>query len=164
MPHDLERFRIAQEDPFAGFASALAEMRAGQKQGHWIWYVFPQLAGLGSSRLAQAYGISGRAEAIDYLRDPVLRERLVTITEAVAAHIRDGLSLVRLMNSRIDAQKLVSSLTLFESVAREHSGSGEGEKYRSLADAASTVLDAAGQQGFTRCRYTLDVLAPQSDG
>jgi uncharacterized protein (DUF1810 family) len=162
MPHDLERFRTAQDDPFAGFGSALAEMRAGQKQGHWIWYVFPQLAGLGSSRLAQAYGISGRAEAIDYLRDPVLRERLLTITEAVAAHARDGLSLVRLMNSRIDAQKLVSSLTLFESVAREHPG--EGERYRSLTDAASTVLDAAGQQGFARCRYTLEVLAQQSDG
>ena len=57
---------------FAGFDSALAEMRAGQKQGHWIWYVFPQLAGLGSSRLAQVYGIDGRAEAIDYLRDPIL--------------------------------------------------------------------------------------------
>jgi uncharacterized protein (DUF1810 family) len=160
MPHDLERFRSAQEDPFAGFESALAEMRAGQKQGHWIWYVFPQLAGLGSSRLAQVYGISGRAEAIDYLRDPVLGERLLTITEAVAAHARQGSSLVRLMSSRIDAQKLVSSLTLFERVARELHESAEAEKYRSFVDAASTVLDAAGQQGFAPCRYTLDVLAP----
>ena len=127
-------------------------MRAGQKQGHWIWYVFPQLAGLGSSRLAQVYGIDGRAEAIDYLRDPILGERLLTITQAVAAHTRSGLSLVRLMNSRIDAQKLVSSLTLFQAIARELADSAEGEKYRPFAEAANTVLDSAAQQGFPPCR------------
>src|SRR4051794_34671223 len=116
MPHDLERFRSAQEDGSTGFHSALAEIRAGQKQGHWIWYVLPQLAGLGSSTRAQRYGINGRAEAVEYLGDPVLGERLLTITEAVAAHAIRGVSLVHLMNSRIDAQKLVSSLTLFEGV------------------------------------------------
>jgi uncharacterized protein (DUF1810 family) len=159
MPQDLERFRRAQDDVFAGFNSALAEIRGGQKQQHWIWYVFPQLAGLGSSRLAQMYGISGHAEAIDYLRDPILGERLLTITEAVAEHAARGLSLVQLMNSRIDAQKLVSSMTLFESVARGLCDAGQEEKYRSVADAAKTILEAAGQQGFPRCRYTLDVLA-----
>src|SRR4051812_45016021 len=132
MPHDLERFRRAQDDVFAGFDSALAEMRGGQKQEHWIWYVFPQLAGLGSSRLAQTYGIGGRAEAIDYLRDPVLGGRLLTITEAVAGHATRGLPLVRLMNSHIDVQKLVSSLTLFESVARQLCESTQQGKYRSV--------------------------------
>jgi uncharacterized protein (DUF1810 family) len=159
MSNDLQRFRTAQEDAFAGFDSALAEIRAGQKQGHWIWYVFPQLAGLGSSSLAQMYGISGRSEAVDYLRDPILGERLLTITEAVAGHATRGLPLVRLMNSRIDAQKLVSSMTLFEGVARELYQSGGEERYRSIAESATTVLDTAREQGFPRCRYTLEALA-----
>ena len=159
MPHGLERFRSAQDDLVAGFDSALAEIRAGQKQGHWIWYLFPQLAGLGRSSVAQKYEINGRAEAIEYLRDPVLSERLLTVTQAVAAHATRGESLVHLMNSRIDAQKLVSSLTLFESVARELSASAKGENDLSLVAASNTVLDAAGQQGIPRCRYTLDMLA-----
>jgi uncharacterized protein (DUF1810 family) len=158
MPHDLERFRRAQDDVFAGFDTALREMRSGRKQEHWIWYVFPQLSGLGNSRLAQMYGVSGRAEAIEYLTDGVLGERLLTITQAVAGHTERGLSLIELMNSRIDAQKLVSSLTLFEVAARELYDAGQEEKYRLLADAAGTVLDAADKQGFPRCAYTLDVL------
>jgi uncharacterized protein (DUF1810 family) len=68
----LQRFKDAQDRPPSGFDAALAEMRAGAKRSHWIWYVFPQLAGLGSSAASLTYGLDGRAEAEEYLRDPVL--------------------------------------------------------------------------------------------
>jgi uncharacterized protein (DUF1810 family) len=74
---DLARFREAQDAPHAGFTVALRELQAGRKTGHWIWYVFPQLAGLGRSSTAVYYGLAGAAEAADYLRDRVLGERLV---------------------------------------------------------------------------------------
>ena len=94
-------------------ADALAELRAGRKQGHWIWYVFPQLAGLGHSSMTQAFGIRGREEAVAYLRDPILRAHLCEAVEVV----RDQLAGPRqarideLLGSHIDALKLVSSLT-----------------------------------------------------
>src|SRR5215213_5808856 len=115
----LERFKSAQASPHSGFDVALAEIRGGGKRGHWIWYVFPQLAGLGHSSMAEAYGIRDEAEAIAFLRDPELRERLMTITTAVADQLdgRPSSSLRGLMGSQVDALKLVSSLTLFRHVA-----------------------------------------------
>ena len=68
---DLERFKRAQDQPHSGFATALSELRSGRKTGHWIWYVFPQLSGLGTSDVSQIYGIADVTEATDYLRDPV---------------------------------------------------------------------------------------------
>jgi len=84
---NLDRFRSAQDAPHAGFAAALEELRAGHKTGHWIWYVFPQLQGLGQSSTAVYYGLSGAEEAANYLRDPVLGERLVTAAAAVRFHL-----------------------------------------------------------------------------
>jgi uncharacterized protein (DUF1810 family) len=75
----LQRFRDAQAKPHAGFAAALRELQAGRKTGHWIWYIFPQLAGLGQSPTAVYYGLAGAQEAADYLRDPVLGERLARL-------------------------------------------------------------------------------------
>ena len=86
----LQRFTDAQDQRGSGFESALAEMQSGRKRGHWIWYVFPQLAGLGQSSMAQIYGIDGVAEAEAYLRDPILRRRLLTIALAVAEQLRRG--------------------------------------------------------------------------
>ena len=83
----LERFKEAQDLPDSGFESALAEMRTDRKQGHWIWYVFPQLAGLGQSSTAVYYGLAGVEEAAAYLRDRVLGDRLVTAAAAVRAHL-----------------------------------------------------------------------------
>ena len=68
-----------------GFEAALHEIQAGGKRGHWIWYVFPQLAGLGSSGLSHTFAIADKHEAAEFLRDPKLRSRLHTITAAVAA-------------------------------------------------------------------------------
>jgi uncharacterized protein (DUF1810 family) len=83
----LDRFREAQDAPHAGFAVALRELQAGRKTSHWIWYVFPQLAGLGQSSTAAYYGLAGVEEAADYLRDRVLGDRLLTATAVVRTHL-----------------------------------------------------------------------------
>jgi uncharacterized protein (DUF1810 family) len=153
----LQRFRQAQDQPHAGFDAALAEIQAGGKQGHWIWYIFPQLSGLGTSHLSQVYGLAGAGEALEYLQDPVLRERLLIITNAVAGQLRRGVGVSRLMGSDIDARKLVSSLTLFAQLARSP-GANEADDYRDLAHVAEEVLAAAAAEGFPQCRFTLDRL------
>ncbi len=84
----LKRFLNAQEsgglyDNMTNYRTALQEIRNGHKQTHWIWYVFPQMKGLGKSKLSEYYGINGREEAYAYIDHPVLRERLVEITQAV---------------------------------------------------------------------------------
>jgi uncharacterized protein (DUF1810 family) len=81
-PFDLRRFLLAQAPVFD---TALAELQAGRKRSHWMWFVFPQLRGLGSSSMAQFYGIGSLAEARAYLAHPVLGPRLVGCTEAVLA-------------------------------------------------------------------------------
>lgn len=108
-PFDLERFVLAQE---AGrtYQRALDELRNGEKQSHWMWFVFPQVAGLGQSPTSRKYAITSLAEAQAYLRHPLLGQRLVESANAVAAHT--GLSAVRIFGG-IDAQKLRSSMTLF---------------------------------------------------
>src|ERR687895_593124 len=79
---DLERFVTAQAPVFA---TALAELRAGQKRSHWMWFIFPQLRGLGRSATAQHYGIGSLAEARAYLAHPLLGPRLIDCTRAVLA-------------------------------------------------------------------------------
>lgn len=153
----LERFIEAQDNDGA-FASALAEVKAGRKRGHWIWYVFPQLSGLGLSDLSRIYGIRDRAEAEAYLRTSVLFSRLQAITAAVAEHTRTGTRVDTLMNSPIDAQKLVSSLTLFSRVARDVKASESHESYGEFAQTAEEVLAAAERDGYPRCRHTESML------
>ena len=74
-PHDLERFTLAQ-DAGGTYESAVAELRAGRKLGHWMWFVFPQIAGLGLSPMSRRYAISSLTEARAYLAHPILGERL----------------------------------------------------------------------------------------
>lgn len=157
----LDRFHRAQDQPYAGYADALREMRAGAKRTHWIWYILPQLAGLGSSEMARAFGVRGRAEAEAYLRDEVLRERLLAIMSAVAAHVVPPAStpVSAVMGSEIDARKLVSSLTLFEDVARTMSAPPADVDVRPVAEMATRVLDALDHQGYDRCALTRARLA-----
>ncbi|MDV3455991.1 DUF1810 domain-containing protein [Sphingomonas sp. HF-S4] len=107
---DLERFVAAQAPVYA---AALAELRAGHKRTHWMWFVFPQLAGLGASPTAQAYAIHSREEAEAHLRHPVLGPRLC---EAAAAALTSGRSRAEIFGSPDDL-KFRSSITLFEAVA-----------------------------------------------
>jgi uncharacterized protein (DUF1810 family) len=156
--HNLERFKKAQSETHAGFDAALAEIRSGQKRSHWIWYIFPQLAGLGTSSLSQMYAIDGAEEAAEYLKDPVVSERLLTITIAVGERLSTGAPLATLMGSRIDATKVMSSLTLFEHIAADLQKSHPRETYAALAGAAEAVLKAGESQGYQRCPFTLDRL------
>ena len=80
---ELERFLRAQEYEHEGYADALHEIEEGQKRSHWMWYVFPQIKGLGHSYFSEYYGIGGLDEARAYLAHPVLGERLRKITEAL---------------------------------------------------------------------------------
>jgi uncharacterized protein (DUF1810 family) len=109
----LERFSVAQAPVYA---EALAELRAGQKRGHWMWFVFPQLRGLGQSSTATYYGITSRAEAIAYFEHPVLGTRLKECTEAVLGHRAKSAYEIF---STPDDLKLKSSLTLFAVVASQ---------------------------------------------
>lgn len=106
--YNLDRFVDAQRGIFD---HALAELRAGQKRSHWMWFIFPQIAGLGRSPTAQHYAIQSIAEARAYLADPLLGPRYVTAVEALQA--LPGGTAERVFGA-IDALKLASSLTLFE--------------------------------------------------
>ena len=153
---NLDRFREAQDARDTGFSTALGELRAGRKRSHWIWYVFPQLAGLGQSSTAVYYGLAGSEDAADYLRDPVLGERLVTAAAAVATHLAGPRPppLEQLMGSRIDALKLVSSMTLFQHVATTLHATDPQPQFAAMAQHATAILDTAGAQGYDRCRFT----------
>jgi uncharacterized protein (DUF1810 family) len=110
---DLERFVTAQADVYA---QALGELRAGRKTSHWMWFVFPQMAGLGQSATARHYGIASAAEARAYLEHPLLGPRLIECAQALLGH--EGESALEILGG-IDAIKLRSSMTLFEAVAEE---------------------------------------------
>ena len=107
----LERFVEAQADIYE---CVLAELKQGRKNGHWMWFIFPQVTGLGRSRMAQHYAIRDRQEALDYLSHPILGKRLleccrllVEHNETQAVHIFGG----------IDSLKLRSCMTLFDAVS-----------------------------------------------
>jgi uncharacterized protein (DUF1810 family) len=112
-PSSLQRFVDAQ-DSRGTYDQALAELRSGRKTSHWMWFVLPQLAGLGRSAMAQRYGISGLAEARAYLAHPVLGPRLRECARALAELDTDDPVAVL---GGIDAQKLRSSMTLFAAVS-----------------------------------------------
>lgn len=109
-PHDLHRFLTAQE---GDYAAALAEVRAGRKTSHWMWYVFPQFAGLGFSSMSQRYAIRSLDEAREYLAHPVLGPRLRECAEAAVGV--EGKSARDIFGSPDDI-KLKSCATLFDAV------------------------------------------------
>lgn len=111
--YDLDRFVAAQADTYA---QALAELRGGHKRTHWMWFVFPQIAGLGRSPTAIFYAIASADEARAYLAHPLLGRRLLECTGAVLAH--RGRSAESIFGP-VDAMKLRSSMTLFEAVAHD---------------------------------------------
>ena len=108
----LDRFVRAQQ---TSYAAAIAELRRGRKTSHWMWFVFPQIAGLGRSETARFYAIASAAEARAYLAHPLLGARLTeaTVTATAAAGSAEAIF------GGIDAVKLRSSMTLFEAVAAD---------------------------------------------
>jgi uncharacterized protein (DUF1810 family) len=156
----LDRFKSAQNSSAAGFETALEEIRTGGKRGHWIWYVFPQLSGLGASGISRAFAIDGQEEAVAFLHDEELRSRLLTIVTAVADQLdkKSAPSLRMLMGSDTDARKVVSSLTLFGRVARRLHDVEGAAVYGAIAPAADVELPAAEAEGYPACAYTLRAL------
>lgn len=135
---DLHRFFQAQNNGSPStYNSALAELAKGRKTGHWIWFVLPQLAGLGHSEMAKRYGLADLEEARDYLADPLLGQRLQAVISVIDEQLNQpAQSLELLMGGELDAAKTVSSLTLFEAAGMK---------------SASLLLDRIGR----RCERTL---------
>jgi uncharacterized protein (DUF1810 family) len=138
----LTRFLDAQEN---SYSTALHELRAGKKRSHWIWYIFPQLKGLGLSSTSEIYGVNGLAEARAYLTNPILRQRLLEATEAMLAH--ESLDAATILGE-LDALKFRSCLTLF-----------------SLADPAEALFAKALERFFDgeRDARTLELLRARGD-
>ena len=113
--NSLDRFLEAQE---IMYETALKEIKNGKKRSHWMWYIFPQLRGLGESRMSYVYGINGLEEAKAYLEHPVLSARLIEITKALVTH--KGKDIYKIMGD-IDDMKLQSSMTLFALVSENDS-------------------------------------------
>jgi uncharacterized protein (DUF1810 family) len=156
----LERFHEAQAKRSGGYDTALAEIRAGGKRSHWIWYIFPQIEGLGRSSTARAYAIQDLDEACAYLRDPILGVHYQEILAAVSEQLTRGIRLEDLMGGRIDALKLVSSLTLFRAAAEQLAR--EDPVYASLAERLSALLEQTSRQGYPACDFTLARIADES--
>ena len=138
-PHDLQRFVDAQ-DPVID--QVKSELRSGRKRTHWMWFVFPQVAGLGSSEMSRRYAISSRAEAEAYLSHPVLGPRLIECTGIVNGI--DGRSANEIFGSPDDL-KFRSSMTLFDAVGddptpfgtaleRYYDGDADGKTLQFLSD------------------------------
>ena len=108
----IERFRSAHE---RDYETALAEIRAGRKESHWIWYIFPQIQGLGHSTRAMYYAIENREEALEYWNDPILRSHMVEICEELLKHKKP----IEQIMGYPDNLKLCSSMTLFWMVTGE---------------------------------------------
>jgi uncharacterized protein (DUF1810 family) len=139
--YDLQRFVAAQE---AGgtYRRAAAELRNGRKVSHWMWFIFPQIAGLGYSPAARTYAISGLEEASAYLAHPVLGARLVECAAILAG--RPGRSPEQVLGE-VDALKLRSSMTLFR-----HAAPGEPVFGQVLEQYYDGVPDPATEQRLFR--------------
>jgi uncharacterized protein (DUF1810 family) len=113
MPFDLERFVDAQDGVYE---SVLRELRAGRKSGHWIWFIFPQLTGLGRSEMSRFYGLASLDEARAYLDHPILGTR---VRECVSAVLGTSGATADQIFGSLDAMKVRSSMTLFHSAAAD---------------------------------------------
>ena len=111
---DLDRFVSAQENVYQ---TALEEIGSGRKQGHWMWFIFPQISGLGSTEVSRLYAIKSREEAVAYLEHPVLGPRIREISEVLLT--QDDKSATEILGTPDDL-KLRSSMTLFKSVSTDN--------------------------------------------
>jgi uncharacterized protein (DUF1810 family) len=133
MPYDLERFVVEQDHDYE---NVLGELRRGRKSSHWIWFIFPQIAGLGHSAMSQRFAISSLDEARAYLAHPVLGARLRECTRLVLAV--EGRTADEIFGA-LDAMKVRSSMTLFQRAAPEEPGFAQvlDRYYGGLADTAT---------------------------
>lgn len=135
---DINRFISAQE---RDYKDALKEIKRGHKMGHWIWYIFPQMKGLGFSCMSDYYGITSRQEAVVYLSNPILADHLREISKALLKHA-GKLTAWEILGTT-DAMKVRSCMTLFDAICPN--------------DIFATVLDTY-YEGV-RCEKTLELIA-----
>jgi uncharacterized protein (DUF1810 family) len=148
---DLERFLDGYR---LDLDQALSEINSGRKRSHWMWFIFPQIHGLGSSRTSATYAIRSRAEATAFLQDPTLGPAYRQLFDAVWHQVVERGVSVRSLFDRPDDQKLISSLTLFAGIAADL-----GDEWTVLRENANDVLDRAAEQGLPRCTATQRFLA-----
>ncbi|ASQ45491.1 DUF1810 domain-containing protein [Legionella clemsonensis] len=151
---NLQRFHEAQKD---NYQNAHDEIASGRKRGHWIWYIFPQLKSLGSSATAQKYGIKDFEEACAYLKDPLLFQHYQEMVELVTDKLAKNIPPATLMNGVVDAQKLVSSLTLFR-LAAEYLTKSENNSsldFYKLEASCSKALNSLAHEGYLACEETM---------
>ena len=166
-------------DGYVCYDGALKEMQGGRKHTSWMWWIFPQVAGLGRSHLAKKYAIQSLQEVVDFLEDPVLGAHYCEITEVVMKQIcREGVSLPHLFRKEIDVRKFISSITLFQWVASRQqslpveeveppvldndygeSGGMSPLNYGRLLDFCTEIIMEADRQRFPPCQKTLEWIA-----
>ena len=147
----LDRFHRRAEEGWPELA--LRELSSGRKQSHWIWWVFPQLEGLGGSPISNRYALEDDDEARAFLDDSLLRSNLVAVTAAVRTQVDEGTPLAVLLGSAVDVRKLVSSLTLFGEICVP-----DRPEEAQLAADCRRILAAAAAQGVPPCATTLNAL------
>ena len=151
----LQRFIDAHEGD-GMYAIALAEIRAGRKQSHWIWYILPNLRGLGYSETARFYAIDGQAEALAYYQHPLLGARLTEVAEAIVTVLSTGQTLEEVFGD-IDAKKTISCMTLFDMIGTD-TAVQDCAHHQRFQSAAQTILATGVSQGLPRCMKTLALL------
>ena len=130
------------------YERAISELESGRKQTHWVWYVFPQWVGLGTSREVQRFGVPSIRAATEYLGHPTLRANFFRAISATRSHLERGIALARILGS-LDSKKFVSSLTLMEQAINQSDASDN------LSAQMREILQIAQEQGFDRCQRTI---------
>ncbi|WP_298623238.1 DUF1810 domain-containing protein [uncultured Legionella sp.] len=156
---NLDRFHKAQKS-HSGHEQAKKELQNGKKTSHWIWYIFPQLESLGFSDTAKYYGIKDRDEACAYLKDPILFQRYFQLVQLVEQQVQK-IPLTTLMGGNVDAQKLMSSLTLFRNAAT-HLNKTPGQSnhdFKGLEQSCARIFKLTANQGYYPCQKTLSALS-----
>lgn len=158
----IQHFINAQQgqDGYISFQQAYNELKAGSKQSHWIWYIFPQIKQLGFSSIAQHFGIVDFKDACDYLQSGYLFRNYEAITQLVEQQLKRKIPALILMNGEIDTKKLVSSLTLFREAALFLERQGDtSQDFAALAHCCERILTETSKQGYFPCERTLSFVA-----
>ena len=158
--YDLERFIKAQDSGWATYSEALSEIKEGHKRGHWIWYVFPQIKGLGHSQNSEFYGISGKDEAKAYLEHPVLGKRLRDITKALLECLNP--SAYNILGFP-DVLKVQSCMTLFDLVSPNDIFNDVLDKYYEGKRCVKTIKRLGFREEKLKNRIVLSKLTIKKD-
>ena len=158
--YDMERFIKAQDSGWATYSEALSEIKEGHKQGHWIWYVFPQIKGLGHSQNSEFYGISGKDEAKAYLEHPVLGKRLRDITKALLECLNP--SAYNILGFP-DVLKVQSCMTLFDLVSPNDIFNDVLDKYYEGKRCVKTIKRLGFREEKLKNRIVLSKLTIKKD-